>query len=203
MDKSGVVVYFSMTYQSETELLAQRLDAIRSEKAVLMKKVDELTADEQRINYALDVFRSVIGERAISGVSSVQLNPVVVSATGTVSGSSAATGVVKDSSEDRHRTRQTLESLILEAFAAKDGMTSVEVVSMLNLVSDAKRESIMSTLSRMAGKGLLRREGKLYFRGTKSEGPEVGTTEPSIATMSGEGQPTSGAEVDEEGDKLF
>lgn len=179
-----------MAHQSETELLAQRLDAIRTEKAALMKKVEELNADEQRINYALDVFRSVVAdlgkaaganiEVALSGVGVVGMT-----ATGMLS---VGAPVQSGAQEQAQRSKQTLESLILDAFAAKDGMTSVEVAGIVELVSDAKKDSIMSTLSRMAGKGLVRREGKLYFRGAKGEGSGVvGTTEPSGATTSGDG----------------
>ena len=46
------LIHFTMAPQTDTELLAERLDAIRSEKAALMKKVEELDADEQRIKYA-------------------------------------------------------------------------------------------------------------------------------------------------------
>lgn len=192
-----------MVYQSETDLLVRRLDAIRAEKATLLKRVDELSADEQRINLALDVIRSVVADFAPASTSKRE---VALSAVATVGASASATltvGQAQGGSENqRQRPRQSLESLILEAFAERDGMTSVEVAGMLELVSDAKKDSILSTLSRMAGKGLVRREGKLYFLVKKGESPEAATSGLSIATASGEGQPTTGATAGEEGDDL-
>lgn len=197
------LIHFTMAPQTDTELLAERLDAIRSEKAALMKKVEELDADEQRIKYALDVFRSVLGERAqapepkaavaLSGHATIGMT-----ATGTLSvGSSAPTVVVQGGQQ---RPKQTLEELIMGAFEAKDGITSIEVAELVQMFTDAKPESIKSTLSRMGGKGLVRRDGRLYFRGKKGEGSTVGTDEPSSATTSGDGQHTSSAPIDEEGD---
>ena len=80
-------------------------------------------------------------------------------------------------------------------------MTSTEVVDMVEIftTATAKRESILSTLSRMSSKGLLRREGKLYFLVKKGESPEVGTSGPSVATESVAGQHTSSAPIGEEG----
>lgn len=186
-----------MAHQTESELLTQRLDAILSERTAIKKRDDELSADEQRIRLALEVIKSVMADYGqlpearpaaqLSGHATVSLT-----ASGTLSSVPATPSPIQP--------KQRLEDLILQAFEAKDGMTSLEVVGMLELVSDAKRESVMSTLSRMASKGLMRREGKLYFCCKQGEGPEVGTTGPSVATESVAGQHTSSAPIDEEGD---
>lgn len=186
-----------MAHQTESELLAKRLEAIQSERSVIKKRDDELSADEQRIRLALEVIRSVLADfaHAVESRPSVQLAgsaTVVVSTGGTLTTAQGAPAAVQP--------KQRLEEMILQAFDTKDGMTSLEVVAMLELVSDAKRASVMSTLSRMASKGRMRREGKLYFRSTKGEGPAVRTSGPSGATESVAGQPTSGANTDEEGD---
>ena len=200
-----VALQSRMPQQSDSELLALRLDAIRSEKADLIKRIEELTADEQRINYALDVIRSVLGNQAQGTGSHRELSlsahaDVRATATGTLT---AGSEIQTAAQNLLARPRQRLEDLILNAFDAKDGMTSMEVVAMLELVSGAKRASIMSTLSRMVASKRLRREGKLIFRSTKSEGPEAGTSEPSVfATTSGEGQHTSSAPIGEEGEDL-
>lgn len=188
-----------MAHQTESELLAQRLDAILSERAAIKKRDDELSADEQRIRLALDVIKSVMADygQAPEVRPAIQLSghaTVSMTASGTLSTAPAATVPAQP--------KQRLENLILQAFEAKDGMTSLEVVSLLELVSDAKRESIMSTLSRMVSKGLMRREGRLYFRRKQGEGREVGTTGPSVATESVTGQHTLGALIGEEGEEL-
>lgn len=192
-----------MIHQSETDLLIQRLDAIRAEKATLLKRVDELSATEQRINLALDVIRSVVGDLTPTSTSKPEVTLSAVAAVGPSTSATLTVGQAQARGEDqRQRRRQSLESLILDAFAARDGITSVEVAGMLERVSGAKRDSVLSTLSRMAGKGLVRREEKLYFLVKKGERPEAATSGLSVATMSGDGQPTSGAMAGEEGDDL-
>lgn len=191
-----------MAHPSDSELLAQRLEAIQSERADIKRRDDELSADEQRIRLALDVIRSV---KASFGQATDARPPIQLAAHAVVEVSSSATLTMAPAVQPAPtppRPKQRLEDLILQAFEAKDGMTSLEVVSMLDLVSDAKRESIMSTLSRMASKGKVRREGRLYFRSKQGEGPEVGTTGPSVATESVAGQHTSSAPIGEEGEEL-
>jgi predicted transcriptional regulator len=189
-----------MAQRSDTELLADRLDAILTEKAALMKRIEELSADEQRIKYALDVFRSVLGGLASSGAAAVQLGSVALNATG---GSAVvqSSGATSSPSDERPTQRQTLESIILNVIGSTGALTSIEVADAVKLTSDAQRNSVLSTLSRMASKGRLRKEGKLYFLAAIGEGSEVGkTSEPSVATMSGEGQATSEALTDGKGD---
>lgn len=193
-----------MGHQSDTEVLAQRLDALRTEKATLMKRVEELSADEQRINYALDVFRSVVADiaQAAEPKRDVSLSAHAIVNT-TATGTLTVGPAVQPGAQEAQRTRQSLESVILEVFSDKTGLTSGEVADRVGQFSDAKRNSILSTLSRMGGKGLVRRAGKLYFVVTKSEGPEAGTSEPSVfATTSGDGQHTSGALTGEEREDL-
>jgi len=193
-----------MGQRSDTELLADRLDAILTEKASLTKRIEELSADEQRIKYALEVFRSVLGGLVNSGSLSAQLGSVVVDATGSSSGggtASATSASVTSPSDERPSQRQTLESAILNVIGSTRALTSAEVVAAVQLTATAQRESVLSTLSRMATKGRLRREGKLYFLAAIGEGPEVGkTSEPSVATVSMEGQATSEALTDGKGD---
>lgn len=191
-----------MAQQTESELLAQRLEAIVSERTAIKKRDDELSADEQRIRLALDVIRAVVADHSRP----FELKPTQpIGLHGTLGVAADVTAALAATQPPAQvtppvRPKQRLEDLILEAFEAKDGMTSLEVVAMLELVSDSKRESVMSTLSRMASKGMMRREGRLYFRRKQGEGPEVGTTGPSGATESVAGQPTSGAKTGEEGD---
>lgn len=186
-----------MPHQSDTELLVQRLDAILSEKAMLMKRVEELSAAEERIKYAIDVFRQVVGEiqepsRVVSASSNVALN---------ISSSGMLTTNPAPQPATDNRARATLESAILDVFSGKTGITSGEVADQVTLFTTAKRDSILSTLSRMTGKGLVRREKRLYFRAVKGEGSEVGTSEPSVATKSVEGRHTSGALTGEKGNE--
>lgn len=191
-----------MAHQTDSELLARRLEAIQSERSDIKRRDDGLSADEQRIRLALDVIRSV---KASFGQATDARPPIQLAAHAVVEESSSATLTMAPAVQPAPtppQPKQRLEDLILQAFEAKDGMTSLEVVSMLDLVSDAKRESIMSTLSRMASKGKVRREGRLYFRSKQGEGPEVGTTGPSVATESVAGQHTSSAPIGEEGEEL-
>lgn len=187
-DQFQLVIHFSMA--TDTELLTQRLDAIRTEKSSLMKRVEELSAAEERINYALEVFRSVIADVTKD---EPPKSHVLVAGSGSYSITGHAPTLTVEPSpaatdEQRPRVRQSLESMILGTFNEKTGMTSGEVADTVELFALAKRDSILSTLSRMTGKGLVRREGKLYFRVTKGEGSGVvGTTEPSGATTSGDG----------------
>lgn len=195
--RSGMCYSHAMVHQTESELLAKRLDAILSERAAIKKRDDELSADEQRIRLALDVIKSVMADYG----QAPEVRPAIqLSGHATVSMTASGTLSTTPTALAPAQPKQRLEDLILQAFDAKDGMTSLEVVGMLELVSEAKRESVMSTLSRMASKGLMRREGKLYFRRKQGEGPEVGTTGPSVATESVAGQHTSSAPIDEEGD---
>jgi hypothetical protein len=180
-----------MTQPSESDLLNQRLDAIRAEKAPLLKRLNELEAQEERINYALEIMRDVLAE--VCGPSKQVELPI---------GGVGAVAAVAHAGP-----RQTLEQLIIDVFIDKTGMTSGEVADMVDMFSPVtvKRESILSTLSRMASKekGLVRREGKLYFMVKKGESPEVvATTGPSVATESVAGQHTSGALIGEEGEEL-
>jgi len=189
-----------MPQQSESDLLSARLEAIRAEKRSLQRRLDDLDATEHRISYALDVFRSVVADaqQAGSGDVSVALagaSMLAVGASGTlVAVSSSGEGVAGP------RPKQRLEDLILAAFGDSGGLTSVEIAAAVDKVSDAKRESVLSTVSRMASKKLLRREGKLYFLVQKGDSPEAPTSGLSGATTSGEGQPTSRGSSDEEGD---
>lgn len=200
--QQACVTLTPMVHQTDSELLTQRLESIQSERADIKKRDDELSADEQRIRLALDVIRSV---KASFGQPTDARPPIQLAAHALVEVSSSATlttAPVVQPVSTRGQPKQRLEDLILQAFDAKDGVTSLEVVSMLDLVSDAKRESVMSTLSRMASKGKVRREGRLYFRSKQGEGPEVGTTGPSVATESVAGQHTPSAPVGEEGEEL-
>jgi Penicillinase repressor len=81
---------------------------------------------------------------------------------------------------------RSLEQIIFELFKdGEDGYTSVEVVEHVAKHSDAKKESITSTLSRMVAKGALRRDGKLYFRAVDMD-------------VSGQNQqPSQGAEIED------
>lgn len=169
---------------TESELLRERLDGIREEKAELSARLRELQAKEERLAFALGVLEDVLSELNDKSPR-VQV------------GESAADLFAPAPGE-----RQTLEQLILSLFGSWSTITSAEVVSTLALLTDAKRESILSTLSRMVAKGLLKRDGRLYFLGNKGEGSEVTTTtEPSGATTSVRGQATSGLMTDEEGDE--
>lgn len=176
-----------MTRPSESELLNQHLDAIRAEKAPLIKRLNDLQAQEERINYALGIMREVLDE--VCG----PLKPFDQDKATGIAGAGAPSG-----------PRQTLEQIILGVFSDRTGLTSGEVADIVeaNSPTAVKRESTLSTLSRMAGKELIRREGRLYFLVKKGEGPEVGTPEPSDATKSVAGQPTAGALTGEEGGDL-
>ena len=185
-----------MAHQSDTDLLAQRLEAIRAERADIKRRDDELSADEQRIRLALDVIKFV---KASFEQATDARSPLQVAAHAVVEASATATLTTAPPPAQR---KQRLEDLIFQALEAKDGVTSLEVVSMLDLVSDAKRESVMSTLSRMGTKGKVRRYGRLYFLVRKGEGPEVETSGPSVATESVAGQHTSSAPIGEEGEEL-
>jgi len=192
-----------MVHQSDTELLAQRLTAIQTERADIKRRDDDLLADEQRIRLALDVIRSV---KASYGQAADDRPPIQLAAHAVVEPSTSATLTTAPTAQPASplaQPKQRLEDLILHALDGKDGVTSLEVVSMLQLVSNAKRESTMSTLSRMAGKGKVRRDGRLYFLVKKGESPEVvATTGPSVATESVAGQHTSSAPIGEEGEEL-
>ncbi|HMR81249.1 MAG TPA: hypothetical protein PKD61_39325 [Polyangiaceae bacterium] len=189
-----------MPQQSESDLLSARLEAIRAEKLSLQRRLDELDATEQRISYALDVFRSVVADAQRAGSANVTVGLAGVSMNAV--GGSGALDAVSASGEGvaGPRPKQRLEDLILEAFGESGGLTSVEIAAAVDKVSDAKRESVLSTVSRMASKKLLRREGKLYFLVQKGDSPEAATSGLSGATTSGEGQPTSRGSADEEGD---
>lgn len=189
-----------MSYPTESKLLAQRLEAIQAERIAIKRRDEELSADEQRIRLALEVIRSVVAEYGSeseaqpttlpSAHAALSLPGLALSATGSTTPAAPASF--------QSQPKQRLEDLILQAFDAKEGMTSLEVAGLL---SHAKRESVMSTLSRMVSKGMVRREGKLYLRSVQGEGPEVvATTGPSIATESVPGQHTSSAPIDEEDD---
>ena len=203
-DNPGGMCYsHAMAHQSDTQLLAQRLEAIQAERADIKRRDDELSADEQRIRLALDVIKSV---KASYAQAAEDRPPIQLAAHATVEASVSATLTTAPAAQPAPapaQPKQRLEDLILQALDAKDGVTSLEVVSMLDLVSDAKRESIMSTLSRMASKGKVRRDGRLYFLVKKGESPEVvATTGLSVATGSVAGQHTSGALIGEEGEEL-
>ena len=90
------------------------------------------------------------------------------------------------------RPKQRLEDLILAAFGDSGGLTSVEIAAAVEKVSDAKRESVLSTVSRMASKKLLRREGKLYFLVQKGDSPEVGCL---VQLRPGKDNPRHGARL--------
>lgn len=190
-----------MAHQSDTELLAQRLEAIQIERADIKRRDDELSADEQRIRLALDVIKAV---KASYGQVAEDRPLIQLAAHAVVEASASATLTMAQTAQPAPASaqpKQRLEDLILQALNAKDGVTSLEIVSMLNLVSDAKRESIMSTLSRMASKEKVRRDGRLYFLVKKCESPEVvATTGLSVATESVAGQHTSSAPIGEEGE---
>lgn len=189
-----------MPQQSESDLLSARLEAIRAEKQSLQRRLDELDATEQRISYALDVFRSVVADAQQAGAGDVSV--ALAGASMHAIGDSGTLVTVSSSGEGvaRLRPKQRLEDLILAAFGGSGGLTSVEIAAAVDKVSDAKRESVLSTVSRMASKKLLRREGKLYFLVQKGDSPEAPTSGLSGATTSGEGQPTSRGATDEEGD---
>ena len=199
----GMCYIRAMAHQSDTELLAQRLEAIQAARADIKRRDDELSADEQRIRLALDVIKSV---KASLGQATEDRLPIQLAAHAVVATSASATlttALSVQPAPNPAQPKQRLEDLILQALEAKDGVTSLEVVSMVELVSDAKRESIMSTLSRMASKGKVRRDGRLYFLVKKGESPEVvATTGLSVATESVAGQHTSSAPVGEEGEEL-
>jgi hypothetical protein len=181
----------TVAHPTETELLLQRLDRLRASKASLTKALDEVTADEQRIAYALEVVRAVVAESKHSLSAPLGAEVGAQAATGALA-AYLASPEARIGDKEEGRGKQNLQNVILQLFTARDGLTSNQVAEVAAVVSGAKKESVQSTMSRMCAKELLRRQGRLYFRGAKSEGSEVvATSEPSTATSSGQGQLTS------------
>lgn len=157
---------------SESELIARRLSAIKAEKDQLAARLEELVGEESRLSFALDVFREFAG--SASEESDIRVGRVTVNDHEYVKGN--WTRIFPE--------RVSLESTILNVLK-EAGMTSAEVADTVALFAEAKRESVMSTLSRMVGKGLVRRDGKTYFPVRKGEGSEaVAASNPSSATKS-------------------
>lgn len=174
----------------ESELIADRLAQIRAEKERISDRMEELNGEESKLTFALEVFRSFVADRPV-------VTGLLAQAMGEVQRDierlySPDAGVLNAVEPHLRPQAKNLEASIA-SFLRETGSTSAELADTVMLFVEAKRESILSTLSRMVGKGAARREGKLYFPPrAKSEGSEaVEATDPSIATKSGQGQAVS------------
>lgn len=140
---------------TDIDILEQRLTEVRATREALRAKLDRLTAVEQRLEFALSVVKQVM-----QGASDDDL----LAADQLLGDVSSRDLFADDGGDSRAAESLSLEALILKVFEARDGLTSVDVVDALQGVTTAKRESILSALSRACAKLHLRREGRLYFR---------------------------------------
>lgn len=142
-----------MATTSTTALLAAKLEIVRKGKIAAQKTVDDLSAEEQRIGLALEVVRAVEAEhggRATAAAPDSRLGPGVL----------VRAAVSNSSAEEKPKT---VVQMTLAVLKAESGLSAREVAERVVAATGTKRETVLSTLSRLKGEGMARREGKLYF----------------------------------------
>lgn len=143
------------------QMLRDELIAIRSERQALAKRDAELTASEQRAAIAIEVVEA-IASRAMSGaIAAVQLANATLTAEGKSQATEPRSLLVGMGGRPRVAS---LEDHIGDVAGDSGGLTSDEIVAGVQKITEAKAESVKSTLSRMVKKGLMRRDGRLYFK---------------------------------------
>jgi len=147
-----------MSDHDDLELIAQERTALAAEKAAVMKRLDELTASEQRLTMAEELIRALRIKRAPTSL-------VTLTAIATAHANAAATLTDAAKTEQGAEKAQKIETLIEDALreAGAVGATSQDIFAKVTAIREAKPESLASTLSRMVSKKAARREGKLYF----------------------------------------
>jgi hypothetical protein len=157
------VLLESVPMTDQLAAFTQQLDEVRAQQARLLDQIDSLTKElnrtqavEQKLVYVVDVIKQVLGGAKVLDV--MMDSPRQPSSA---------------SSDHQAKDGKTLEQLIAEMFTNEfQGYSSVEVVEYVAKHSDAKKESITSTLSRMVTKKALKRDGKLYFKADESHDSE-------------------------------
>lgn len=140
-----------MATKSQADQLAARLHDIRERAANLRKELECLDQQERRLGVALEVLAEEFG-----GSASVATN----------------TRGAAPPDERTKEHRGSVEQMLLErVFAQRDGLTSGEVVRMIAPHMTVNYGTVITTLSRMVAKGLLRKDGKRFFLAQKGRKP--------------------------------
>ena len=134
---------------SETlELLALKLAAIGRERTTITARLDELVTEEQRLRITQDVVKS-LDATPKAQPEKIDLRASWPLPAATRQGEQAPPLKVQDQIEF--------------VLAKNNGLTATGVSAEVAKGWGTKRDTAMSTLSRMKSKGAVRKEGKLYF----------------------------------------
>lgn len=154
-----------MDNPSDTALVRQELANLDLREASVLKELDDIAAEKQRLQSALSVLQAV---RAKHGIL------VADSATASQASSASADAPTADTGVGPKRRRSghaeadkaaTVESLLCEAVATAgpSGATSATIFGTVKKWRHVTDNTLTSTLSRLVGKKLVRRDGRLYF----------------------------------------
>ena len=140
-----------MATKSQATQLAERLRDVRARSADLRKQLEGLEQQERRLAVALEVLTEEFG--------------------GGVPQDSEPRQAVTSEASGRRKGGSVEQMILDHVFTQRDGLTSAEVVELLAPHITASYGTVITSLSRMVGKGLLRRQGKLAFLTPKGRKP--------------------------------
>jgi len=139
-----------MATKSQADQLAVRLRGVRAQADEIRKQLAGLEEQERRLTLALEVLAEEFGGKAAS----------------------AARAKLLPKADAIPEKSRSVEQVLLEhVFAQRDGLTSAEVVEMVAPYVETPYGTVITTLSRMVAKGLLRRDGRQVFLTPKGRKP--------------------------------